>query len=281
MKRSLINIIKEEINEWNSIEQKIPIENYKLFTLEDFDYLIKYYKRYGDEFNTTKFIDFCSLYVLKELASSSQKRSIWYWEDIDEDFIIPQFNYLSSLIKAYIELKDNQEYEVAYIIFRSFIEVSTQFYACFLDLEFFKKYLSEDIQEEYRKHWFKHLKPKKVISVLRRLKIDLNTERKRTGNYSPDLRDFIYPFESELRSTLYENLSSFTHGKYKRVNYEMDQVEIMEFNWRITEYLVSSISLLNSASEHFLIHGHFDTRKHVILQQIWYSIKYKSKHSKT
>lgn len=276
MRRTIVNIIKEEIADWNKHERKIPREDYILFKIEDFDYLEKYYNNYGSEFETTKFIDFCSTIVLAELASLTQRRSIWYWEGIEKDFIIPQLNFLSSLAHSYVKLKDNKEYKVAFIVFRSFIEVSSQFYACFLDLDFFKKYLSEEINDDYRKHWFKNLKPEKVLSVLRRINQDYKTEVKKTGIDHGDMRAIIYPFESEQRNFLYQQLTSYTHGKYEVINNKINITEIKELKWRITEYIVSAINLIAIISRHFLTNEKFDRRKHVIFQQIWYSIKYKN-----
>ena len=192
-------------------------------------------------------------------------------------FYNTSFKYLSSLVKSYIDLKSKGEYKVAYIVFRSFIEVSSQFYACFLDLEFFKKYLSEKKQDEYRKHWFKHLKPEKVLSVLRKMNQDLRKEYKKNDRYTlGDMRAFIYPYESEQREALYEFLTSYAHGKYEAINVDLEEDKINELNWRITEYIVTSINLLNIVSNHFLDTSNCDTRKHIILQQIWYSIKYKN-----
>ncbi|MBL3658767.1 hypothetical protein [Fulvivirga sediminis] len=277
MKQKIIDIIEQEISEWNRLEEKIPNKDYENFELKDFDYLADYYEKYGQEFELTKFMDFCASRVLEELASSVQRRSIWYWEEFNEDFIIPQFKYLSSLIKSYLYLKDGKEYKVAFIVIRTFIEVSSQFYSCFLDFEFFKKYLSEGIQDEYRNHWFKHLKPEKVLSVLRRMNQDLRKEYKKDGEYTlGDLRAFIYPFESEQREMLYEILTSYAHGKHDVIISNLTRDKMNELNLRITEYIVSSINMLNIASNHFLDNTNCDTRKHVILQQVWHSIKYKN-----
>ncbi len=278
MKRKLVDIIKEEIDEWNLKEKKIPQENYMLFKIEDFDYLLKYVEKYGNDYETTKFIDFCAAQVLAEIANQEQRKSIWYWESINDDFFIPHLKYLYELINLYNELKINKQNKLAYSIFRTYIEVSSQFYACLLDFEFYKKYTTNKIDDEYRKYWFKHLKPERVLSVLRKLNQELKIEYKKTGSFAiGDLRGYIYPFESEYRYKLYEKLSSFSHGNYESIKYELTNEEINELNWRITEFLVCSINLIGLSSDHFLSNnGKFDRRKHVIFQQVWYSIKYKN-----
>lgn len=270
--RRIINILEGEITKWNSLEEKTPKPKNDLFKIEDFDYLIMYSRHYGTEYETTKFIDFCSSNVLAELSSSCERKSIWYWEGYNEEFIIPQLKYLSSLFEAYIKLRDDKKHKIAFIIFRSFIEVSSQLYACFLDFEFFAKYLSEDLQEDYKTHWFKHLKPAKVLSSLRKMNQNLKIEYKKSGKYTlGDLRGYIYPFVSEQRDMLYIRLTSYVHGKNDIMK---DNDDLDELIWRISEYAASAINLLTITTSHFLSSEHYDTRKHVIFQQLWHSIKY-------
>lgn len=278
MDRKIIDIIKEEVAEWNTFEKKIPHDNYKLFKLEDFDYLVKYGAKYKYNFKTTKFIDFCASSVLQELASKEQRKSIWYWENVNDNFIVPQLKYLSELILSYNQLKDINQNKTAFIVFRSYIEISSQLYACLLDLEFYRKYTSNSLNDEYREHWFRHLKPEKVLSVLRRLNQELKSEYKKTGTYVlGDLRGFIYPFESIQRDELYQRLSAFSHGKYDSIEQKLNKTELNELNWRISEFLMSSINLLEISTDHYLAKSEqFDSRKHVILQQVWHSIKYKN-----
>ena len=71
-----------------------------------------------------------------------------------EDFLTIQSRLMYDTLNSYLSLLKSENFLQALILFRSYIEYSSQFYACLLDYEFFQKYTqSEIVEEEYKKRF--------------------------------------------------------------------------------------------------------------------------------
>ena len=143
----------------------------------------------------------------------------------------------------------------ALILFRSYIEYSSQFYACLLDYEFFQKYTqSEIVEEEYKKLWFNSLKPEKVLSKIRGMHAEINKLlKKKEIDYSGTAiyRRHFKPFDSSLREFLYNSLSGLAHGGYPAI-IKNDEIHLYSLVFLCSSYLVESQAVLDElASVYF------------------------------
>lgn len=275
---NILDLIEDAIRDISELENKIPkeIAVIKPFEKNDFDYIFKYLEYFNNDMDFRKFMTYCNKLIWDEISCYSHRKSIWYWEnDENTDFIKNQILRIKDLLDSFIILIKHSKYFDAFILFRSFIEISSQLYACLLDYDFYKKYTNSEVDEEYQKHWFKNLKPEKVISTLRRLNGELRTEYKKTGQMVVgDLRGFIFPFESELRNKLYNEFSNMGHGKYNNI-ISIPQSQIDKYLHMTTEYLVMSTSLLNIALNHYITNDNkVDKRKHQIILSVWIKANY-------
>jgi hypothetical protein len=147
-------------------------------------------------------------------------RTIWQWKEdaVDEttkDFLPLQSKLLYDTLNSYVSLLKSENFLQALILFRSYIEYSSQFYACLLDYDFFKKYTDKEVMdEEYKKHWFKNLKPAKVLSRIRALQTEINKQIEKDKEYGIIRLQVPWnaPFDSEFRDFLYDSLSGLLMG---------------------------------------------------------------------
>lgn len=272
----VIELIEQAVLEQNSLESKIPkrIANITPFKVSDFDYLPKYLDEFNGDFNFYEFISYCNVLIWDEISTYESRKSIWYWENIKNDsFIKEQINTIRNTLKSYALLLKSNHYKTAFIVFRTFIELSSQFFACIIDFEFYLKYTKNLLDSEYQNHWFKHLKPSKVISNLRKISMELNIDG--VNNYARHLQNLTFPFFSVVRNQLYEDFSNICHGNYNRIS-DFNTDEIEKYMHMTTDYLSTVTNILQIAIGDYLFKNkEIDTRKHIVSHSIWIKAIYK------
>lgn len=136
----------------------------------------------------------------------------------------------------------------ALVIFRSYIEYSSQFYASILDYDFYQKYASTDLlDEEYKKLWFDSLKPGKVLSKIKSINAEINLLLKNEEiKYGKNTvyRHIFHPFDSKLRGFLYNSLSGLAHGSYSSI-VKHNEIKLYSLVWLCTTYLIESQTVID------------------------------------
>jgi len=250
MKIEINEFINAEIVRQNKLFQhgaKISGKSIELFTVKDYPYLQGALDYFG-EFSVPYFLSYSVLKDVEYRIKNPYPGTIWYWKkDADKnttkDFLPTQSKLLYDTLNAYISLLKSGNHLQALILFRSYIEYSSQFYAALLDYDFFRKYTgSELLEEEYKKLWFNTLKPAKVLSQIKAMHAEIDQLLKENKIYFG--KNMCYsrifrPFDSYLRGKLYTDLSALAHGSYPALIKE-DETKLYALVWLCSVYLVQS-----------------------------------------
>lgn len=228
------------------------------YSVREYNYL-KESNSYFGMFSLPYFLTYAVWKDMENRIKQPYNNMIWYWkEDIDKTkangFLNIQSTLLFDTFSSYVSLLKSENFLQALILFRSYIEYSSQFYACLLDYEFFKKYTeSELLDDEYRKHWFKNLKPEKVLSRIREIRSESNRQKKKGEKNQLvkfDLQQWMAPFDTGLRDTLYEKLSGLAHGTYPSLT-KIDKTGLYAYIWLCSAYLVQSHMVIDEICSNY------------------------------
>jgi hypothetical protein len=221
-------VIQDQIGKLNSLfakGAKVTGKKIEPFVFDDYKYLQDSQAYFG-RFALPYFFAFAIYKDVEYRIENPYPGKIWYWKkDCDkcknENFLPVQSQLMYDTLGSYISLLKSRNYLQALILFRSYIEYSSQFYACLLDYEFFQKYTeSEILDEDYKQLWFKSLRPEKVLSKIRGMHAEIGKlfkEKKITYSNNALYRMQFKPFDSELRGILYDSLSGLAHGSYPAI----------------------------------------------------------------
>lgn len=250
MKIEVNEFIKSEIIRLNVLFQKgakLSDKEIKPFVFEDYSYL-KESEEYFGEFSVPYFLSYAVLKDVEYRIKNPYPGTIWYWiKDADKnttkDFLPKQSKLMYDTLDAYLLLLKSGNLLQAVILFRSYIEYSSQFYAALLDYEFFQKYTgSELLEEEYKKLWFSTLKPAKVLAKIKAMHAEIDQllqEKKIYYNNKMVYSRQFKPFDSFLRGFLYTTLSGLAHGSYPMLIKE-DETKLYSLVWLCSVYLIES-----------------------------------------
>jgi hypothetical protein len=243
-------VIKQEVDKLNSLFRegsKIAGKKVDAFVFDDYDYLNESQVYFG-KFALPYFLTYAIFKDLENRIKNPYPGTIWYWKkDVDKakskDFLPIQSKLMYDTLNSYMSLLRAENYLQALIIFRSYIEYSSQFYASLLDYDFFHKYTGSDLlEEEYKQLWFSALKPAKVLSKIKGIHTELNQllkEKKISYANNALYRRFFKPFDSDLRGILYSRLSGLTHGSYPSL-INNDETKLYALIFLCSAYLVES-----------------------------------------
>lgn len=239
------------------------------FNLEDFDYTHKYHKLYGENSDVIKFISFCLRNFWAELATKEINKDIWEEEFKTFNFLKVMFGKINALIEAYDELFQRDKTEVAFSLFRNYIELSSILFASSLDYTFFRKYtLGIESNPEYTQHWFKNLKPQAIVKLLKGLN---------KGNNKLTLPEhFIETFSGNQRTKLYEFTSAISHSRFSHIVPSIEQ-DLNYYRIVATDFLVESTLLIHSMNHQNIAHGNDkEPRKLQIIAGVWFEVLYQN-----
>lgn len=258
MEINIREFIHEEIEKSNALFQRgasISKKEFKPFTFADYTYLDESQEYFG-KFSVPYFLSFSILKDLENRMNNPYLGAIWYWKkDSDPDktigFLPMQSKLMYDTLESYVSLLKSEKFLQALILFRSYIEYSSQLYASILDYDFFQKYTTnENLDENFKQLWFNSLKPSKVLTKIKSMHKEinqlLNDEKLFYTTKSFYMRIF-HPFDSELRGMLYSSLSSLAHGSYSALVKNND-VKLYALVWLCTIYLVESHVIIDQIS---------------------------------
>ena len=243
-------IIEQEIRKLNNLFNKgakIAGKVHKPFVYEDYTYL-KESQTYFGTFALPYYLTYAIFKDVEYRIQNPYPKTIWYWKKaIDnnkaKDFLPIQSKLMYDTLNSYLSLLKSENYLQALILFRSYIEYSSQFYACLLDYEFFQKYTeNEMLDEEYKKLWFNSLRPEKVLSKIKGMHAEINRLLKKKEivyNSNAIYRRWFKPFDSDLRGFLYNSISGLSHGSYPALA-QNDESKLYSLVFLCSVYLVES-----------------------------------------
>ena len=287
MEVNVRKFICEEIERLNILFQKGANASKKelpLFTIADYTYLDESQTYYG-EFSVPYFLSFSILKDLGNRIRNPYLAAIWYWKkDSDKnqatDFLPIQSKLMYDTLESYTSLLKSGKYLQALILFRSYIEYSSQLYASLLDYDFFQKYASNEfLDEEYKQLWFSSLKPIKVLSKIKGMHEEINqllNDEKMFYTTKSYYMGLFRPFDSNLRGMLYSSLSSLAHGSYPAL-VKNDDVKLYALVWLCTTYLVESHAIIDQISSVYFKYS----PKEIFQKWITLEVYMKSREAKT
>lgn len=251
-------IIKYQVQELNTLfvkGSKLARKEHKPFVIEDYKYLRESQEHFGT-FSLPYFLTYSVYKDVEYRIQNPYPGTIWYWKkDVDKtkskDFLSIQAKLMYDTLSSYMSLLKSENYLQALILFRSYIEYSSQFYASLLDYEFFQKYTGSDmVEEQYKQLWFSNLKPAKVLSKIKAMHAEiykLLKEKKIDYGSSAVYRRMFKPFDSNLRGILYSSLSGLAHGSYPAL-IENDETKLYALVFLCSAYLVESQVVIDEIS---------------------------------
>lgn len=255
MRIEVNGIIRKEIDRLNGVFQqgaKIANKEIRIFTVADYTYL-KEAQAYFDGFSVPYFLAYSVMKDVEHRIDNPYPGTIWYWikdanKEVTGDFLPRQSKLMFDTLETYISLLRTGNLLQALIIFRSYIEYSSQFYAAILDYEFFQKYTgSEMLDEDYKKLWFSTLKPAKVLAKIKAMHTEIDQlvkeEKLQYSDKSHNMTRFR-PFDSDLRGYLYSTLSGLAHGSYPSL-VKHDDIKLYSLVWLCSTYLVESQAVID------------------------------------
>jgi len=245
----------QELNKLFAIGNKLNGKEHKPFVFEDYNYLRESQTYFG-KFALPYFLTYAIFKDVEYRIQNPYPGTIWYWKkDVDKNktkgFLPIQSRLMYDTLNSYLALLRSENYLQALILFRSYIEYSSQFYACLLDYDFFQKYTeNEMLDEQYQKLWFNSLRPEKVLSKIRDMHAEINTLlKKKEIVYSSNAlyRRWFKPFDSDLRGFLYNSLSGLAHGSYRTI-IENDETKLYALVFLCSCYIVESQVVIDEIS---------------------------------
>ena len=254
------------------------------FTIADYTYLDESQTYYG-EFSVPYFLSFSILKDLGNRIRNPYLAAIWYWKKGSDknqttDFLPIQSKLMYDTLESYISLLKSGKYLQALILFRSYIEYSSQLYASLLDYDFFQKYASNELlDEEYKQLWFSLLKPVKVLSKIKNIHEEINqllSDEKMFYTTKSYYMGLFRPFDSNLRGMLYSSLSSLAHGSYPAL-VKNDDVKLYALVWLCMTYLVESHTIIDQISSVYFKYS----PKEIFQKWITLEVYMKSREAKT
>lgn len=278
MRTDINEIIEKGVHTHNELLKKAA----KMTRMKAPQYSVREYNYLKDAniyFGTFSLPYFLSYSICKDMEyriKKPYKKMIWYWkEDLDKskanDFLAIQSMLLFDTFSSYVSLLKSENYLQALILFRSYIEYSSQFYACLLDYEFFKNYTeSELLDDEYRKHWFKNLKPEKVLSKIREIQAETNKQAKgeKSSVIKFNLNQWLAPFDTDLRGILYEKLSGLAHGSYPAL-VKIDKTGLYAYVFLCSAYLVQSHIVIDEICSSYFTYSQRELFKKWITLEVY------------
>lgn len=258
MEVNVREIIGKEVERLNILFQKgANVSKKKLppFTIADYTYLDESQSYYG-KFSTPYFLSFSILKDLENRKHNPYLAAIWYWKkDSDKsltaDFLPTQSKLMYDTLESYVLLLKSGKHLQALILFRSYIEYSSQLYASLLDYDFFQKYADNELlDDEYKQLWFSSLKPVKVLSKIKGMHKEISqllNDEKMFYTSKSYYMGMFHPFDSDLRGMLYSTLSGLAHGSYPAL-VKNDDVKLYALVWLCMTYLVESHAIIDQIS---------------------------------
>lgn len=247
--------IKDEIARLDILFQKgskISKREINHFSHENYPYLKEYNTKF-EKFSLPYFLSYSVLKWTENRVNQPFTKTIWYWKhetgsNNTIDFLPKQSKLIYDTLNVYVNLLKAGHLFQALVLFRSYIEYSSQFYASILDFDFYQKYANTDLlDEEYKKLWFDSLKPGKVLSKIKSINTEINLLLKNGDiNYGGNAvyRRLFHPFDSNLRGLLYNSLSGLAHGSYSSI-VKYDDEKLYALIWLCTIYLVESQTVVD------------------------------------
>ncbi|ANI88268.1 hypothetical protein A9P82_02480 [Arachidicoccus ginsenosidimutans] len=239
-----------EINELNHAFRQGSIlanKEFAPFTINDYKY-VKESQDYFGVFAVPYFLTYSIYRDIENRINHSYLKEVWFWikdaeDNRPKDFLPIQTKLLRDTLNSYMALLKSGNHLQALILFRSYIEYSSQLYASLLDYDFFLKYTGSGIvEEEYQRLWFSTLKPSKVLAKIKSMHTEINSllkDKKIDYGMNALYRRIFNPFDSKLRGYLYSELSRLAHGSHSAVTTH-DEVKLYALVWLCTSYLVES-----------------------------------------
>lgn len=264
----LISILEEAINKNELYNTGTNGEKlFSEFTKEDFSEILNYVEVYGKKINAIKFISYCVREFWNHFNHCNFNKHLWEKNFVKFNYLEVIINKLQEIVFSYDELFQKDRFDEAFSLFRNYVELSSILFASSIDIDFFNKYTSKsESNDEYKKLWFRYLKPQKVVELLKKHPRKTNEQ---LINYA------VGRFAGFQREKLYNYTSSITHGKFSHI-IDLEKKEQNEISIMVIDYLVNSTLLI-----HLVTHGYIEypsekeERKLHILVQIWIEILYK------
>ncbi len=152
------------------------------------------------------------------------------------------YKNLTQTLESIIVLLINGFESQAMQIFRGYIEINSTLCTFLLDRKFAKLYMSspKDV-EEYRKFWYRNLKPEKIKNKLKALKVEVEKNKTKSGIKYPELIPPTEVLFSEWRNKIDKITSNYVHSN---INILLNH----SFDKKVNGY---NISISNYKSSHF------------------------------
>jgi len=258
MELNINDIIAAQVNSLNTLFEKgaqLTKKEHRPFTTEDYDYL-EGAQQYFGKYTLPCFLAYSAFKDAEYGISNPVSGTIWYCKaDVNLDktrqFLPIQYRLRYDTLEAYISLLKQEKWLHALIIFRSYIEYSSQLYACLLDYDFFRKYTENDVlDEEYKKTWFNSLRPEKVLSKIKGIHAEIDKLLKEKKIHYGSMMIYsqrFRPFDSELRGFLYKEISGLAHGSYPALT-ENDNLKLYSLIFLCSIYLIESQAVIDEVS---------------------------------
>lgn len=264
-KINLIQIIEDEIKSNNSVFCKA---DFPVLNNNDFDYIFGYVNKHSNNIEVFKFITYCVKNIWKELSELEISRNLW---DDDLSFLNLLFKRIYQVSDSYFILIENNKNQDALTVFRGYIELTSILFGCCLDKEFYLNYIKDiDNVEEYKRHWFKKLKPEQVKKTIK----NINTQQRLySSHYYDDTKNF---FVGNQREIIYSYVSAICHGRFSQVK-DNDLKQENELIIYSTDYLVNSMITIKQLTHNYCHYKNsIIERKHQIVMGIWVKILYEN-----
>ena len=251
----ITELIKNEIESLNPLFLKgaeMAGKEIAPFSLADYKHLEESKEFFG-LFSLPYYLTYATYKDIKNRSIRPIPGKIWYWlkeadQNITKDFLPAQVKLLTDTLESYMALLKAENFLQALILFRSYIEYSSQLYASLMDYDFFQKYTGMGVMdEEYKRLWFSSLKPAKVLETIRNMNAEINKllkEKKIVYGKNAQYRREFQPFDSKLRGLLYKDLSGLAHGSHRSLT-RNDDVKLYALVWLCTSYLVESQAVID------------------------------------
>lgn len=135
-----------------------------------------------------------------------------------------------------------------------------------MDEEFYFNYITNiNDTEDYKKHWYKKLKPEQVKKTIK----NIDTEQQLPSSYYCDYAKIF--FIGDQREIIYSYVSSICHGKFSYIkdNNFSEENELITY---ATDYLIRSTGIIKQLTYNY--NNFIMETKHEIVIGVWIKILY-------
>lgn len=267
---NVIKIIIDKINQEYIESSKDANFEFQPMPYKSFDFLDKYNNDYSN-FNFIIFCNYC-IFIDLEFIISRKFHGSWLDEHLNSvpagEFIRDQYRQLHYLVKAFLDLQKSNQLKAALIIFRSYLECSTTFFACLIDLDIFFLYSKDPINLEEAKMLFYKRRPDKILSKLKIIDGRYKKEIRwgRIGKKHEVEKQFIQSFIGNNPSILYEKLSQITHGNKSAIGYS--ELELEALLSVCSQFLIESHFAIAIATKYFYNSNLYHAIKMTVLLEL-------------